>query len=278
MKDTSADGEHLAANNNGHRSSLPLALIDLTAEEYGNGNSGEQRHYGRRRTDRGAPSISTSVVIPARNEARNLGWVLDNLPEWVNEVILVDGHSTDATIEMARACRPDIRIVFEGRPGKGAALRAGFEAATGDAIVMLDADGSMSPTELPRFVHFLEQGYDFVKGSRFVAGGGSFDITPFRRLGNRGLMTLMSALYRERITDLCYGFIAFHRRYLPFLALQTDGFEIETEMVLRAIKMGLRMAEVPSLELPRRSGRSNLHAVGDGLRVLRTAIGERSHR
>lgn len=222
-----------------------------------------------------SPASSVSLVIPAKNEARNVSWVLEQVPPWMHEVILVDGLSTDATMAMAMACRPGIKIVHQDRPGKGAGLRAGFEAATGDVVAMLDADGSMSPLELPRFVHFLEHGYDFVKGSRFVAGGGSLDITRFRRTGNRALMTLVSTLYSEHLTDLCYGFMAFHRRWLPHLALQTDGFEIETEMVLRAIKAGLRVAEVPSLELPRRSGRSNLHAMRDGLRVLRTVLSER---
>jgi glycosyltransferase involved in cell wall biosynthesis len=216
------------------------------------------------------------VVIPAKNEARNLAWVLEQIPAWVHEVILVDGLSTDATLEMARASWPDIRIVHEDQPGKGAALRAGFAAARGDVVAMLDADGSMSPTELLRFVHLLEDGYDFVKGSRFVAGGGSLDITAFRRAGNRGLMGLVSVLYRVRLTDLCYGFMAFRRRYLDHLDLRADGFEIETEMVLGAVRAGLRIAEVPSLELPRRSGRSNLHALSDGMRVLRTVLADRS--
>lgn len=223
-----------------------------------------------------SPVQSTvSVIIPAKNEARNLAWVLEQIPAWVHEVILVDGLSTDATLEMARASWPDIRIVHEMRPGKGAALRAGFEAATGELVVMLDADGSMSPTELLRFVNLLEDGYDFVKGSRFVAGGGSFDLTTFRKAGNKGLMSLVSMLYRVRLTDLCYGFMAFRRRYLAHLDLRADGFEIETEMVLHAVRAGLRIAEVPSLELPRRSGRSNLHAISDGMRVLRTVLADR---
>jgi glycosyltransferase involved in cell wall biosynthesis len=168
-----------------------------------------------------------------------------------------------------------VRIISEGANGKGSALRAGFEASTGDAIVMLDADGSMSATEIPRFLHFLDHGYDFVKGSRFVAGGGSFDITRLRRVGNRGLMALVNVLYDTTLTDLCYGFVAFRRRYLPYLRLRSDGFEIETEMVLHALRAGLRIAEVPSIELPRRSGQSRLRTFHDGARVLRTVMNER---
>ena len=213
-----------------------------------------------------------SLVIPAKNEARNLPWVLEQIPESVNEVILVDGESTDATLMMATVCRPDIRIVAERRPGKGYALRSGFAAATGDVIVMLDADGSMCPQEIPRYLYFLENGYDFVKGSRFVAGGGSLDLTRLRSAGNRALLTLVNSRYRVRLTDLCYGFCAFRRCYLQYLRLQASGFEIEAEMVIGALRAGLRIAEVPSLELPRRSGRSNLHVLRDGPRVLRTLL------
>jgi glycosyltransferase involved in cell wall biosynthesis len=213
-----------------------------------------------------------SLVIPAKNEARNLPWVLEQIPDSVSEVILVDGESTDATLMMATVCRPDIRIVAEPRPGKGHALRSGFAAATGDVIVMLDADGSMSPQEIPRYLYFLENGYDFVKGSRFVAGGGSLDLTRLRSAGNRALLALVNSRYRVRLTDLCYGFCAFRRCYLQYLRLQASGFEIEAEMVVGALRAGLRIAEVPSLELPRRSGRSNLHALRDGTRVLRTLL------
>ena len=81
-------------------------------------------------------------------------------------------------------------------------MRTGFLAATGDIIVMMDADGSMSPSEIPHYVHFLANGYDFVKGSRFITGGSSLDITWFRALGNRFLLTVFNSLYRGHLTDL----------------------------------------------------------------------------
>src|SRR4029077_13525991 len=172
--------------------------------------------------------------------------------------------------------RPDIRVVPQQGEGKGSALRTGFLAATGDILVMMDADGSMAPQEIRHYLHFLTNGYDFVKGSRFVAGGGSLDITRFRRLGNRFLLPAFNTLYHADLTDLCYGFCAFHRRYLELLALSATGFEIEAEMVVQAMQAGLRIAEVPSLELPRRAGKSNLRAVRDGTRVLLTVL--RGHR
>ena len=231
------------------------------------------------RADTGANSAvrpSVSLVIPVRNEARNVGWVLEQIADDVDEIILVDGNSTDVTVITAQAYRPDLRIVAQQGIGKGSALRTGFEAATGDIIVMMDADGSMSPQEIRHYVHFLTNGYDFVKGSRFISGGGSLDITAIRRLGNLFLLTAFNTVYDAHLTDLCYGFCAFHRRYLEHLRLSATGFEIEAEMTVRAMQAGLRIAEVPSLELPRRTGASNLHAIRDGIRVLRTVL--RHHR
>lgn len=213
-----------------------------------------------------------SLVIPARNEAANIAWVLDEVPPCVSEIILVDGKSTDATLVTARSCRPDLRVVMQERTGKGDALRSGFLAASGDVIVMMDADGSMSPKEISHFLYFLSNGYDFVKGSRFMGGGGSLDITRLRRLGNRALLMLVNVLYRANLTDLCYGFCAFHRRYLEYLGLTTAGFEIEAQMTVSAVQAGLRIAEVPSLELPRRHGHSNLRTFRDGVRVLRAVL------
>jgi glycosyltransferase involved in cell wall biosynthesis len=216
-----------------------------------------------------------SVVIPTLNEERNVAWVLERLPEMVDEVILVDGRSTDRTVEIARAVRPDIQVVLETEPGKGAALRAGFAAARGDYIVMIDADGSMDPSEIERFVEALRSGCDFVKGSRFATGGGTADMSRIRKLGNDALRTAVNVLYRTDFTDLCYGFIGFRRERLAALRLASQGFEIETEMIVRAVIASLRISEVASFEAERRYGESNLRAWRDGRRALRTLLHER---
>ena len=98
---------------------------------------------------------SVSVVIPTLNEERNIARVLQGLPECVDETILVDGRSTDRTIEVARSVRPDIRVVLERQPGRGAALHAGFAAATGDCIVIIDPGVSTDPTTILHFVDAL---------------------------------------------------------------------------------------------------------------------------
>jgi glycosyltransferase involved in cell wall biosynthesis len=232
-----------------------------------------------------------SVVVPTLNEARNLPYVFSQLPADVHEVILVDGHSVDDTIAVARKLRPDVRIVQQTRRGKGNALACGFEAATGDVIAMVDADGSTDPSEIPRFVDVLISGADFAKGTRFAAGGGSSDITRLRSLGNRLLAALVNRCHGTHYSDLCYGFNVFWRKHVPALDLDTtsppspkgdgrlwgDGFEIETLIHMRVAEEGLRVAEVPSFEHPRIHGVSNLDAFSDGLRVLTTILVER-HR
>jgi glycosyltransferase involved in cell wall biosynthesis len=220
---------------------------------------------------------TVSLVIPAKNEARNVAWVLRRLPAEVDEVILVDGHSTDDTVEVARATCPEIIVVEEQAPGKGAAMRTGMDVATGEIIVLIDADGSMDPRELHRYVE-AGRDSDLVKGSRFTARGGSEDISPLRQLGNRVLLGLVNVLYGAHLTDLCYGYLAVRRTVVPTLALRADGFEIETEITARALRTGLRVSEVPSFEAPRRYGESNLRTIRDGSRVLRTLLVERFRR
>lgn len=227
-----------------------------------------------------------SVIIPTRNEARNLPFVLDALPAGIDEVILVDGRSVDDTVAVARRLRPDIVVVEQRRRGKGNALAAGFAAAAGDYLVMIDADGSMDPGEIPAFIAALDRGADYAKGSRFTAGGGSDDISPLRRIGNRALNTVTNLLFATRYTDLCYGYNAFRRACIGVFALADpddtavdahwgDGFEIETLINVRVAKAGMTIFEVPSFEHPRRFGVSNLRTFRDGTRVLMTILRER---
>jgi len=217
-----------------------------------------------------------SVVIPTHNEARNLYQVLPHIPSIVSEVVLVDGHSTDDTVSVAQQLLPRIHIIKQAGKGKGNALQAGFAACTGDIIVMLDADGSTNPNEIPRFVEALHRGNDFAKGSRFVQGGGSNDITLLRGLGNYGLCKLVNALFFAQFSDLCYGYNAFWKHCLDYMQIDCDGFEVETLISLRIHKANLKIVEVPSFEHLRIHGQSKLHTFRDGWRVLKTIIRERS--
>lgn len=232
----------------------------------------------------GRPRVS--VVIPTLNEARNLPHVFASLPAGLHEVIVVDGYSRDDTLAVARRLMPGVRIVMQTRKGKGNALASGFAAATGDIIAMVDADGSTDPKEIPRFVRALLDGADFAKGSRFIPGAGSGDITWLRRLGNWALSACVNLCYGTSYSDLCYGFNVFWRRHVPVfgLAAETpdrdrphwgDGLEVETLINIRIAMAGLAVAEVPSFEHPRMHGASNLRTFHDGARVLRAIMAER---
>jgi len=232
-----------------------------------------------------------SVIIPTLNEAKNLPHVFARLPDDLHEVIIVDGHSVDDTVAVARRLRPGVRVVNQTRRGKGNALACGFAVATDDIIAMIDADGSTDPAEIPQFVRALLEGADFAKGTRFGLGGGSSDITRLRKLGNRVLNALFNALYRTHYSDLCYGFNVFWRQHVPVLGLDPvspapsnsdgriwgDGFEIETLIHTRVAKAKLAVAEVPSFEHLRIHGVSNLNTFRDGIRVLRAIFTERRH-
>jgi glycosyltransferase involved in cell wall biosynthesis len=229
----------------------------------------------RQATVRRRPATPTvSVVVPTLNEARNLPYALARIPDDVDEIIVVDGRSTDDTALVAQTLRPDVRIVHQDRAGKGNALLHGFNAATGDIIVMFDADGSADGAEIPRFIAALVAGADFAKGSRFAPGGGSADITRIRRLGNAFLNELVNGLFGTRYEDLCYGYNAFWRRCLPAMNVDCTGFEVETQINIRIAQADLKVAEVPSFERDRIHGESNLRTMRDGTRVLRTILTE----
>jgi glycosyltransferase involved in cell wall biosynthesis len=235
------------------------------------------------------PSVrpTVSVVIPALNEERNLPHVASRMPFDVDEIVFVNGRSVDNTAAVARELWPTAVHVDQTRTGKGNALACGFAAASGDIIVMIDADGSTDPAEIPSYVGALMAGADFAKGSRFIQGGGSEDITKLRRVGNKALNGLVNFLFGTKYTDLCYGYNAFWRRCLDAMQLPSiaadcaqwgDGFEIETLINVRVAGSELNVIEVCSHEYSRIHGISNLNAVSDGLRVLSTIGSEFRNR
>jgi glycosyltransferase involved in cell wall biosynthesis len=220
-----------------------------------------------------------TLIIPTLNEAENLTALLPQVTKvpGIDEILLVDGHSKDNTVEIAKKLCPDIRVIFQDGKGKGNALRYGIDQATGEIVITIDADGSMDPGEIPSFVTPLLEGYDFVKGSRFIHGVGTKDMPFFRIFGNRVFTVLVNVLYGTKFTDLCYGYNAFWKTVFQKNKLTYDGFEIETEMYIRALKGKAKIREVPSFEHARLNGDGGLRTFKDGWRILRTILLERFH-
>ena len=221
----------------------------------------------------GYPNIT--VLICALNEASNLPSVLPRIPEWVDEVLLVDGHSTDRTVEIARELFPKVSILYQPGTGKGNALKYGFKHAQGDIIVTLDADGATDPEEIRKFIEPLLNGYDFAKGTRFL-NRHSLKMPLHRRFGNRVLATTANILYGTKYTDICSGYNAFWKESLGRVNLLSNGFEMEQEMNVKIKKAGLRVIEVPcSNNRGRITGGSKVAIWRQGLKDLLTIIRER---
>jgi glycosyltransferase involved in cell wall biosynthesis len=213
------------------------------------------------------PSIS--VVLPAFNEARTIGSIVRGcraaLP--TSEILVIDDGSTDATA--ARAGEAGARVIcLAQNGGKGGALRLGIERSTGEVLVFLDTDGQDDPAEIPLLLDALAAGADLVVGSRFL---GRFDpgaITPINRVGNRAITGVVNLLFGVRLTDTQAGFRAVRRRLLERMTLAAQHYDIETDLLLQAMKVGGRVVEVPVRRGARQHGDSGLHPVFDGLRIL----------
>ncbi|MFX0132469.1 MAG: glycosyltransferase family 2 protein [Candidatus Hodarchaeota archaeon] len=216
------------------------------------------------------------VIIPTLNEEKSIGSVIERTLMYTDKVLVIDGWSDDGTIEIAK--KMGARIMFQNGRGKGAALKEALKYVDGDIIMIMDGDGSMKPEEIPLFLNGIYSGADIVKGSRFLGEGGSEDISLVRRFGNTLFTILVNVIWRSNFTDLCYGFMAFKKDAIKKLTpiILSKGFTIETEMIIKAKKLGLKIIEVPSFELRRIYGHSKLNSLKDGweifLMILREAL------
>ena len=213
-----------------------------------------------------------SVIIPAKDEEETLGSVLDdlnktiaNLPMYEFEVICVDDRSKDATANIARSF--GARVIENTRKcGKGTALRAGFEAATGEVLVMMDADYSHRAEDMPRMLEALTEGVGLVIGSRVV--GGSEEYTHIRALGNVFLSATLGLCTRRYLSDALNGFKVFRRDVFTDFNYTSTAFEIEIEIIANTMRKGYRIAEVQSHERARAGGEMKSRAVRHGTRFL----------
>ncbi len=218
----------------------------------------------------------TTIIIPTLNEENNIKIIINELHNLgYSNILVIDGNSDDCTVEAAK--KLGVKVVNQNGKGKGAALRQAFSYANlGNWIIMMDADGSMDPKEIAMFVESLKNGADVVKGSRFIKGGYTNDMTIFRKFGNKVFVFLVNQLIHTKYTDLCYGYAAFTKEAIQKLEphLKATSFEIETEIFMKAKILGLNITEIPSIEAPRLNGKTNLSAWRDGLKILKTIFKE----
>jgi glycosyltransferase involved in cell wall biosynthesis len=221
------------------------------------------------------PHPRVSVVICTLNEAKNLPHVLPHIPSWVDEVIVVDGHSSDGTVEVAKKLRPDVKVFYQLREGKGEALRLGIKSSTGDIVVTLDADGETDPRDMHLFIEALLRGCDFAKGSRLRLSLPAGKPT-HRVIGNLIIAAVFNMLFLTRFTDLCSGYNAFWKKSIEKVSLDSeDCFEDEPLLVSRAKKMGLKVVEVGHYGRGRISGESKAPSWRQGLKAIKTLLRER---
>lgn len=219
-----------------------------------------------------------SIVIPAMNEEENLPMVIgkvnqlkEKVKEYVFEVIVVDDHSVDKTSEVALKEGANV-IRNEYKPGKGNALRYGFERTTGDYIVMLDADCSHNPLDIPKFLEKLEEGAGLVIGSRIY--GGSDEYTRVRAFGNIMLTFVFGLFHGRYLSDALNGFKAFKKDIFWDFKYNSSDFEIEIELLVNTIRKGYPISEVPSHEEARKAGKAKSKVVKHGTKFLLRIIRE----
>jgi len=214
-----------------------------------------------------------TVLVCTFNEEKNLPYVLPKIPKWVDEILLVDGHSSDKTVAVARELIPNIHIEIQPNKGKDDALQYGVSLASGDIVVTLDADGNTDPEEIPNFIGPLLKGYDFVKGSRFLKTK-PLHMPRHRIFGNWVLCTELNLLFGTKFTDVCCGYNSFWKKAwekIPF----PEEFGYEPLILIRAKKAGLNIAEVRSIDTGRISGESKLPSWRQGWGGFKAILKER---
>ncbi len=208
--------------------------------------------------------IIVSAVILAKDEQGTISGIVEKAKGYADEVLVVDGRSTDRTRELAE--KAGARVIPDHGLGKGDGYRVGLAEAKGEVAVFLDADGSHDPAEIPKLSGPILKGdFDLVIGSRWR--GGSDDIHPnfnhlIRDLGGNLLSIIISRWFQTEVTDCLHGFRAIRRQVGLGLGLCANDFDVEHEMVIKTLKSGYRVGEAPVHEYARQAGKSKLPTYG----------------
>lgn len=217
----------------------------------------------------------TSVIVPAYNEEKNVASVIKDIlklkREYDIEIIVVDDGSKDKTAEVAKKAGADKIISYKKNRGKGAAFRAGIEAAKGEFIVQIDADHQFQPKEIPQFIEALRKGYDLVLGTRFKKGKIEEGSVSRLNLFGNWLMSITTTFFSGiEVSDIMAGFKGFKTKVARQLNLITPHFGYEAEVIVKAGKLGLSVYELPITYTKRLYGSSGISAIRDGTKVTYT--------
>jgi dolichol-phosphate mannosyltransferase len=201
-----------------------------------------------------------SIIVPTLDEEATLGEVLEGVKPHADQLIVVDGHSTDGTREVAEA--HGARVILDNKKGKGEALRHAVTFVTGDIVVFIDADGSHDPRDIPKLIEpIVNDEADHVSGSRLIGGSselhGGFDEC-FRLMGSSFITACINWRFKVELSESQNGFRAIKREVFRELGLKEDITTIEQEMIMKTLKKGFRMGEVPTHEHKRKMGYSKI--------------------
>ena len=221
-------------------------------------------------------SLTVSILIPSLNEEKNLPFVLPRIPSLpeIIEIILIDGSSTDNTIKVAKDLMPGIKIVLDPGIGKGEAINCGARAASGDYFLILDADGSHRPEEISLYIAKAKEGYDLVKGSRFLGGIRTDDETLDHAIALRVAQFTANTLWHTSFTDICYGMLLIDRQKYLALRIMAKRYDVEWELMAKAAKASMKIVEVPVRETRRLNGKSHLSIIKDGWIIAKAVFRE----
>jgi len=214
---------------------------------------------------------SSTLVLLAYDEIAALQVLFDRIPfALVDEAFAVDGGSTDGTVEFLRS--KGVPVFSQEKKGRGEAFRIAVDRATGEHIVFFSPDGNEDPADIPRLLALLQNGADLAIASRFLPGARNEEdeaALPFRKWANRAFTAAANACWGGSLTDAINGYRAIAKSAFRRLRLDAQGYTIEYQMSIRALKLGLTVAEMPTIEGNRIGGKSRSSSIPTGLAFLR---------
>jgi dolichol-phosphate mannosyltransferase len=220
------------------------------------------------------PKQTVSVVIPSLNEEQTIVEIIEGCKPFADELIVVDGHSQDRTREVSEG--HGARVILDNKKGKGEAIRHVIGFVRGDIIVFIDADGSHDPNDIPKLVEPIVSGEaDHVSASRLIGGSselhGGFDEC-FRLMGSSFITACINWKYKVQLSESQNGFRAIKTEVIKQLGLIEDITTIEQEMIMKTLRKGFKMAEVPSHEHKRKEGYSKISLRKVWFRYIYTVV------